>query len=292
MVDIIKILMEISRKILKKGVELFEGTGIGKFPLVFKVYSCLSSVLFRDIAITTDGQRLHISGNVEPRATLDLYYHQGDAIEEPHVSSLFCSLIKKGMTVVDVGAFIGYYTLLAAKRVGSEGKVFAFEPYPPSFSLLLKNIQVNKWRNIQASQLAVSDSEGERKLNIPYGPSNSSFGALPNIKDSITIKTVSLDSFLQVTDVDVIKIDVEGAELEVLRGMKKILAEGRPKIICEVHPRKISFLDYSTKEISDFLKEYNYNTYLISEKEPKLIPMTEILNDKRRHYLFTREEMV
>jgi len=76
----------------------------------------------------------------------------------------------------------------------------------------------------------------------------------------------------------------------VLRGMKKILAKGKVKIICEVHPAQLSSLGYSTKEIEEFLRQYNYNIYLISEeeREQKLILIDEILKDTRRHYLFMK----
>lgn len=77
----------------------------------------------------------------------------------------------------------------------------------------------------------------------------------------------------------------------MLRGMRKILSKGKVKIICEVQPEQLLSLGYSTKEIEELLRQYNYNIYLISEeeREQKLILIDEILKDTRGHYLFTKE---
>lgn len=76
----------------------------------------------------------------------------------------------------------------------------------------------------------------------------------------------------------------------MLRGMKNILAKGKVKIICEVHPSQLSSLGYSSEEIVDLLRQYNYNIYLISEKG--LIPTTSLVDvGTQRHYLFTKEQM-
>lgn len=195
---------EDGQKILKCGFQLFEGTGIGKIPGVFRIFLYLKSFFFKSAIV--DEQILYL-GNSGPKTSWELYYK---GVTEPPVTALFCSLIKKGMTVVDVGAFIGYYTLLAAKRVGDNGKVFAFEAAPNHFKLLLKNIEINGWNNIKAFQLAVSDKSGKRKFNVK-ALSGSSFASTENIVDTITVNTVSLGSFLQ-TNPDIVKIDVEGGE--------------------------------------------------------------------------------
>lgn len=273
---------EIGGEILKRGFNLFEGTGIGKIPGVFWIFSRISSLLFSEIIIDGD-QKLYTGGIVGPRTLLALY-HNGS--HEPHVSSLFCSLLKNGMTVIDVGALIGYYTLLAAKRVGNCGKVLAFEPSPTAFSLLLKNIKINNWNNVRAFKYAVSDKNGKKTFDL----SRLSFAHTKSF-DTIVVNTVSIDSFLHslsIEDVDLVKIDVEGAELEVLRGMKRILSQGKVKIICEVHPGRLSSLGYSTEDVENILKEYGYKIYLIGKKE--LIP-TDSIGDKNAHYLFTAEKI-
>lgn len=185
-----------------------------------------------------------------------LYYLNG--YEEP-VTSLFCSLLKRGQTVVDVGASLGYYTLLAAKRVRS---VVAFEPDPLRFRYLLENIKMNNWMNVKAYNLAVSDV------------------------DSLDQRTITLDQVLQ-EDIDLVKIDVEGMELEVLQGMKKFLAEV-VRIICELHPAQLLARGHSVEEVSDLLERYGYSFYLINREG--LVPTPCLLNDKRRHYYFSKQK--
>lgn len=108
--------------------------------------------------------------------------------------------------------------------------------------------------------------------------------------ETVSVESVSLDSIVE--DADVVKIDVEGGELEVLRGMKNLLAKGKVKIICEVHTTLLSSLGYSTQEITKLLSQYGYNIcyniYLINKEG--LIPITSLTNEYR-HYLFTKERI-
>ncbi|CAD7769651.1 Methyltransferase FkbM domain protein [Candidatus Methanoperedenaceae archaeon GB50] len=104
--------------------------------------------------------------------------------------------------------------------------------------------------------------------------------------ETVSVESVSPDSIVE--DADVVKIDVEGGELEVLRGMKNLLAKGKVKIICEVHTTLLSSLGYSTQEITKLLNQYGYNIYLINEEG--LIPITSLTNEYG-HYLFTKERI-
>lgn len=272
------------RKALERAFRFFAGTGIGKVPGVKRIFCYLLRIFGGKLYVIIDNQKFSVP------YTNSLFFSYYQNVYEPSVSSLFCSLIEKGMTVVDVGANLGYYTLLAAKRVGDNGLIIAFEPNPFMFDLLQENIRINGWKNVQAFQLAVSDSEGKRQFNLPklnVAAASFTIWNENDVAESITVNAVSLDCFLQV-DPDIIKIDVEGAELEVLRGMREILVKGKVKVMCEVHPAQLSSLGYSVKEIEEILNQYNYNIYLISEE--RLISTTSI-TDEYAHYLFTKEEM-
>ena len=148
---------------------------------------------------------------------------------------------------------------------------------------IIKNIKANDWNNIRPFQIAISDKQGKRRIK-----GEAEFVGRKWIRGTTTVNTASLDSFLQ--SADVVIIDVEGAELHVLRGMERILEKGNAKIICEVHPSKLHSLGYSTTDILDLLKQYNYSIYLINEDESGLTPVKDIPN-KFRHYLFTKEKM-
>jgi len=282
-------LKEVGKKFLESSFNLLDGSGIGKIPGVFRVFSYLTSICGGEIIVRMDGQTKMLAKNIPKNVSKKCLLYYGNDYE-PHVTSLFCSMLEKGMTVVDVGASVGYYTLLAAKRVGDGGLVLSFEPEPFRFEMLIKNIKINGWNNVKAYQLAVSSSDKEMKLKPSgSGLSGGGFTLSAGNEDAVTVKSVTLDSFFLQTDPDIVKIDVEGGELEVLRGMRKILANGKAKIICELHPALLSSLGYSAKDIEDLLKQYNYNIYLIGGRG--LIPTTS-LADGHAHYLFTKEEVM
>ena len=142
---------------------------------------------------------------------------------ELRTTELFLQLLQKGFTVIDVGANVGFFTLLAAKLVEKEGTVLAFEPEPTSFSLLSGSVLRNNFSNVKLSQKCVSDIDGRRTL---YLSSTRHRGMHSIIRDSggtsVTVPSTRLDtevSRLGIDHVDLLKIDVEGAELEVLKGI-------------------------------------------------------------------------
>lgn len=137
---------------------------------------------------------------------------------------------------VDVGANIGYHSLLARKRLGNQGKVVSFEPMPDIHEKLIKNLQ---GLDVQAYQYAVSSANGLATLNIPRGSeANDGISTLQDCSDAvnrITVQTISLDGFLD-EEIHVLKIDVEGHEYSVLLGAKSLLSQGKIKnIIFEDH---------------------------------------------------------
>ncbi|MDD2665841.1 MAG: FkbM family methyltransferase [Methanocellales archaeon] len=274
-IKLVEVVIDIWRRV---GVQ-FAGTWVSKIPGVSRLHTYLAASILNGKTHEVDGQKMVA---IFDPATKDLLYYTNNY--EPLISSLFCSMLEEGMVVLDIGASLGYYTLLAAKRVGDKGEVIAFEPDPVAFCGLLENIRINGWKNVRAFQFAVSDSNGERKMgNLT---AHKSFAIKNNTIGIITVNTISLDSFLDV-DPDMIKIDVDGAELEVINGMKKILAKGKAKIICEVTPFHLSSLDYSAEKIEEILKQYNYNIYSITKSG--LIPVTSFKTEDV--YLFTREKV-
>jgi len=150
---------------------------------------------------------------------------------ESWVTKVFLKTLREGMTVVDVGANVGYYTLLAARAVGPHGKVFGFEPEPRNFELMRRSVEANgfnAWTTL--SSKAVADRAGATQLHIfvdGYGASHSLFAELvPGAKRHIPVETISLDDFFAGgTRIDLVKLDAEGAEAAIWRGMKRILEE-------------------------------------------------------------------
>lgn len=162
---------------------------------------------------------------------------------EPEVTRLFESLLQPGMVVVDLGAHIGYFTLLAARKVGSTGKVYAFEPAPSNYALLVRNIALNGYDNIVPVQKAVSNQPGTATFYIHPNQVGHSFypETLGRSKTAITVETTTLDQFLAEQGwppVQMVKMDIEGAEPAALAGMTEVLTRCKDLwLIFEYIPR-------------------------------------------------------
>ncbi len=150
---------------------------------------------------------------------------------EKCLTAAFLSRLKCGMTVVDVGANCGYYTLLAASMAGPAGRVYSFEPNPRTFELLMKNIHVNWYgAQVQAYQLAVSDSKKQAELHVLRNFQASSSLFVPELvpesdsprEQHPVVEAVPLDDVIQ-ERVDLMKIDAEGSEPLIFEGMRGIL---------------------------------------------------------------------
>lgn len=147
---------------------------------------------------------------------------------------LFARHIQRGNVVYDVGANVGFYTLLSASCVGADGKVVAFEPLPRNQLYLRRHVALNNASNVQIIDAAVCDRSGEARFDDSRDPS---MGELAPT-GGITVKTVSLDELIDQGAIplpDLIKIDVEGAEDAVLRGAADLLKRHKPRIFLATH---------------------------------------------------------
>lgn len=161
-------------------------------------------------------------------------------IHEPEVVEWIASDLKEGMTFVDIGPNVGYYTLLGARCVGTSGKVVALEPDPEVLAILRRNIEVNRVGNVQVVHGAASESCGRARLGRARSSSYSTGLYCQDAADWIEVPRYSLDAVINelgIGAVDLVKLDVEGAELEVIEGMSEILRVNRPKVIMELHGR-------------------------------------------------------
>lgn len=195
---------------------------------------------------------------------------------EPFETDFISSLIKEGDVVVDAGANIGYYTLLLAKLVGNTGKVYSFEPNPSSFNILRKNIKKNGINNVQSFDVALCDNNGHGKLYInDYNKGDNRIYRIDDKQDGITIKNASLDQIIPPHEhVDFIKMDTQGAEVLILKGMKRILKNYRPMMIIEYWPIGLKRARTGAKELLEILTANGYQYQMIDENTGKLIEIT------------------
>lgn len=151
---------------------------------------------------------------------------------------LFEKEVSKSSVVYDIGAHVGFYTLLASELVREGGRVIAFEPALRNLKYLKKHLEINHCDNVIVVEAAVSDKSGSSHFNEGH---NSSMGHLSENGD-LTINTVSIDELVgngKIPTPDYIKIDVEGAELLVLKGAKSTLINYSPKIFLATHSHRV-----------------------------------------------------
>jgi FkbM family methyltransferase len=177
---------------------------------------------------------------------------------------------KEGDIVVDLGAHIGKYTIIASKRVGPNGKVVAIEADPDNFDLLNRNIRLNKLSNVVTLNYAVYSEKKRIKLYLPTGEGGSSYSKYNTIMsdraqhedgfleiNADTLDSLLLSNMIRQEKVNWIKIDVEGAEYEVLKGAKDILSKCADiALLIEIHNLSPGLNLY--KPIKEFLSLYNF----------------------------------
>jgi FkbM family methyltransferase len=151
------------------------------------------------------------------------------------VTEVFRKSIKKGMTIIDVGANVGYYSLMAAK-IAKNGEIYAFEPETDNFSLLNASIKQNNFKNLTTMQECVSDIDGTTTFFINTASNNLGSHSMIRSENGaeVNVKTTRLDTFIQaakIDKVDVLKIDAESAEPLVLLGAKRLLETNSELIV-------------------------------------------------------------
>lgn len=212
--------------------------------------------------INADGIRFALRlGEYQMRQIFLFDYYEKNSV---HALKAF---LKPGMTFVDVGANIGQYSLLAGKFIGPSGTVIAFEPDERLHPILKQNIFQNQLTNVRLESLALSNTAGKATLRHSANTGNLGAASLwhedPSLH-SAAISTTSLDAYVRQNhlDVDIMKIDVEGSEMQVLLGATETLKKNRPMvIICEMNSDMLARAGTSTAQIMAFLKNMGFSAY-------------------------------
>ena len=262
-------------KILFK-IEFFKGTYYGFYKRVFKPLDLFHGVE-KNIRINGSHFQLHIDDWVQQNV-----FFLGEY--EPAELKAIGPYLKDDAVFIDVGANFGWYTLFASSIIGNEGQVVAFEPFPENFKRLSQNIGLNPNRKIIAENLAVGEQKGV--LDLYYNKEEQNLGmvsknATLNSKKK-TVPMIAFDDYVRehnIKKIDFIKIDIEGAELQALQGMKEVLRKLKPVLLVEILKEQ-----NDRNSILSFLLDLGYQQFYITD-DGAISSIETTVN--RDNYLFT-----
>ena len=223
----------------------------------------LGTPTIRPIARIRGGGRMHTSLDDLPQS---LVYYMG--VYEWDVTQCMSKRLPVDGVFVDIGANAGFFTIWSALRAGSGGHVYSFEPQPEMYALLRENVLLNLLENVSTFSTALGDSIGTVRLALSAGDTGLAHIVIDETADveqtSVPIET--LESCLgPLPRLDMMKIDVEGAELRVLKGAASYLSGDNPPILfVEVVDRHLQRLGDSEAALLEFLRGFGYQPYSVS----------------------------
>lgn len=233
------------QRAFSRAVAVLNRAGIARVPGARQVYALVHRLVFPG-----DERRVFANGLpmwVDTRDRVIATHLLGEGVWEPSETAAFLAHLREGMCVFDVGANIGYYTLLAARAVGSSGRVYAFEPEPHNFALLTRNVAENGFANVQLVNAAVSDRTGVMRLHLDdanFGAHSLEAGSVRTSSGrSVDVETVFLDRFadeaLSFGAGILVKVDVQGAEALVVAGAQRLLGLPNVTLFLEIWPEAL-----------------------------------------------------
>lgn len=264
---------EILFSLYKKTIKIFTGSGIGGFYPIRVIDSFIISFLKPNF-VEVQKHKMFL----DSKDSLRLSIH---GIYEPFETEIVKKVVKRDDVILDIGANIGYYSLIFAEIVGDQGRVFAFEPSPANFALLSKNIEINNYKNVTLVQEAVSNKTGKGKLYLCED--NQGDHRIYDSYDgrrSISIETTRLDDYFKNYDgkVDFIKMDIQGAEGGAIQGALSLLRKNKNlKIITELWPVGLKRCGIDVKEYLKLLIGQGFTLYQINKQDKKI----ELINTSK-----------
>jgi FkbM family methyltransferase len=221
------------------------------------------------------GLKLHLFPHNE---TCELVYLTGRY--EPNETHWLESVLRPGMTFVDIGANLGMFTLLAAACVGPGGRVIALEPSKRERERLEANVKLNGFANVRVIAAATSDVPGNARLHVAREPNSghNTLGAfIYDVREELAeeVELIRLDD-AGIDHVDVMKLDVEGAEVKALRGAARLIDRCRPTVLVEVNDRSLGNQGHRSAEVWEFFLSRGYSMHGFDEASGKLVPVTQL----------------
>jgi FkbM family methyltransferase len=229
-------------------------------------------VKYRGRAIRTGlGAGLKLTTN---KASAD--YTEGT--NEYPVQLVLAKHLKPGDIFYDIGANVGFFTIIGARLVGPSGHVYAFEPIPETAARVQHNTKLNNFQNITVFTKAVSSSTGEGELLVTRHPGGAKLSTIctplnSEISGTISVELVSIDDYIArktLPPPNLVKIDVEGAELDVLRGMCETIKQFKPIIIYETDHKYKEDFSLKNNEIDTFMHTLRYKITSLEDSYPDI----------------------
>ncbi|WP_157727471.1 FkbM family methyltransferase [Stappia sp. ES.058] len=210
----------------------------------------------------------------DPSDHVQTYLHfQGHF--ERRETEIVRTTLQDGDVFVDIGANVGWFTMVAAETVGTRGRVISFEPFPGSFERLRRNIDVNGFDTVTAIPCALSDRDGK----VPFFANTANSGRNSMFQDPDQVRVSEIEmrrgqdvlAQLDVEHINFCKIDVEGAELQVLRGLDRHLKDGRiDHILIEMNPEKLEQAGGSIDALFTLLRDSGFDIYDVANPQVAL----------------------
>jgi FkbM family methyltransferase len=173
------------------------------------------------------------------------------------------AVVRPGAVTADVGASMGYFSCLFAAWAGPSGRVLAFEPWPSALSYLRANIRGNRFRNVTVEISALFDRAGPGHMQPPTYRVSPGRGSDPGALDVELARFDELPVLTELKRLDAIKIDIEGAELRALEGMRASILRWQPVLLVEVHPPYLPLYGDSVEQLHAFLAEVGYQHVIV-----------------------------
>lgn len=201
---------------------------------------------------------------------------------EPIESYLFVKMIAPGMTVFDIGANCGQYTILAARAVGAGGAIHSFEPIPATFKTLEENVRLNGFGNVilnqsalwnEATDLSLGSEPGHRERS---GRFSAGFAAANPL--AVKVRAVRFDDYVRahaIARVDLIKIDIEGAEPFMLEGARESLERFKPVFLMEVNRAALGRLGWTPERLWAMLRPLGYRAFEVGQSPRRSKPLAD-----------------
>lgn len=249
---------------IKRLASVWTRLGLRRFPRLKRVYRrMMIAASPPTLHFEAGGRRFSFTTN-EPGCGVDMARGR----YEPLMTRCLQRALRPGMTFVDVGAHVGYFTMIAARAVGPQGRVVAIEADPDTCNHLRQNIGRNDLENVELRELAVGSGYGTVRLyRDPQGPGYNSIYRLPMTRsEGIEVPQRPLDDVLEGVRPDVIKLDIEGAELDTLKSAKRTLDGHRHlTLFVEINEERLAAAAVTPRELARHLTDAGFTLWLLDD---------------------------